>query len=112
MSEKNIENITKSERNFVPTFVDHHVLSDINFNGNCLTNNNIPNNSISEKVIYLYISYIINPWLRNLTTDFTLKNCLLGFVKLTKDADPDKYKYSGCGIGLILLQSFYLQMEV
>ena len=33
MSEENIENITKSESNFAPTFVDHHLLKDINSNG-------------------------------------------------------------------------------
>ena len=32
MSEENIENITKSDINFAPTFVDHHILLDINFN--------------------------------------------------------------------------------
>ena len=31
MSEERIENITKSESNFVPTFVDHHLLPDISF---------------------------------------------------------------------------------
>ena len=31
MSEENIENMTKSNSNFPPTFVDHHVLPDINF---------------------------------------------------------------------------------
>ena len=41
MSEKNIENITKSIRNFAPTFVDHHVLPDISFNGHCFMNNTI-----------------------------------------------------------------------
>ena len=29
MSEENIENITKSDCNFAPNFVDHHVLPDI-----------------------------------------------------------------------------------
>ena len=29
MSEKNIENITKSHRNFASAFIDHHVLPDI-----------------------------------------------------------------------------------
>ena len=37
--------------------------------------------------------------LRDLNTDFTLNNCLFGSVKLTKNADPEKYKYSGYGIG-------------
>ena len=35
MPEESIENITKSDSNFAPTFVDHHVLPDINFNGHC-----------------------------------------------------------------------------
>ena len=91
-----IKNITKSDSNFAPTFPDHHVLPDINFNEHCLINNNI---SIPKKVINLYISYILNPWLRNLNIDFTLKNCLFGSVKVTKNADPDKYKYSGYEIG-------------
>ena len=38
MSEENIENITKSDSNFPPTFIGHHVLPDINFNGYCLIN--------------------------------------------------------------------------
>ena len=51
MSEKNIQNITTSESNFALTFVDHHVLSDINFNEHCFINNiHIP-----KKVIYIYI---------------------------------------------------------
>ena len=83
MSEKNIKDITKRDSNFAPTFVDHHVLPDMTFNGYCL---------IIEKVINLYISHTLNPWLRNLITDFALKNCLFGSVKLTKNADPHKYK--------------------
>ena len=31
--------------------------------------------------------------------DLTLKNCLFGAVTLTKNADIDKYGYSGYGIG-------------
>ena len=37
--EENIENITKSDSNFAPTFADHHILPDINFNGHSLINN-------------------------------------------------------------------------
>ena len=92
MSEENIENITKSDNNFAPAFVDHHLLPDISFNGHCLIKNNI---SVPKKVINLYISYMLSPWLRYLNTGFTLDNCLFESVKLTKNADPDKYKYSG-----------------
>ena len=47
----------------------------------------------------LYISYELDTWSKDLNTDFTLGNCLFGAVKLTKNADPDKYKYSSCDIG-------------
>ena len=50
MSEENTENITKSNSNFAPTFVDDHVLPDIIFNGHCLIKSNI---SIPKKVINL-----------------------------------------------------------
>ena len=40
-SEENIENITKSDSNFEPTFVDHHVLPGISFNGHCLKVRNL-----------------------------------------------------------------------
>ena len=33
MSEKINKNITKSDSNFVPTFVDHQLLPDMYFNG-------------------------------------------------------------------------------
>ena len=36
MSEESIENITESDKEFSSTFVDHHLLPDINFNGHCL----------------------------------------------------------------------------
>ena len=38
----------------------------------------------------------------------TLGNSLFVAVKLTKNADPDKYKYSGYGIGFDANESFLL----
>ena len=96
ISKENIENKTRSDSNFVPTFVDPQVLSDIHFNGCYLINNNI---HILKKVIILYISYILSPWLRILYTDSLLKNCLLGSVKVTNNAAPDKYRCSWYSIG-------------
>ena len=63
MSEESIENITKSGSNFAPTFVDHHLLPAMTFNGHCLIKSNI---SILKKVINLYISETLGPQLRNL----------------------------------------------
>ena len=94
VSEKNIGNTTKSDGNFAPTFFDHHILTDTHFNGLCLNNIYIP-----KKVINIYNSYELNPWVGNLNTDFALNNCLFGSVKLTKKADLDKFNYGGYGIG-------------
>ena len=88
---KKIEVVIKSNKNFAQTFVDHHVWWDVNFNGHCLINDNI--SRISKIDINLYIFYTLNQWWRNLNTDFTLRNCLFGSVKLAKNADPDKHKY-------------------
>ena len=95
MSDENIKIITKSASNFATTFVDNRLLPHINFDGHSLINNNI---SISKKVIDLYIFYTLSSWLRNLITDFTWSNCLFGSVKLTNNADPEKYKCSGYDI--------------
>ena len=95
MSEERIENITKSDSNFAPILVDYHVLP-INFNRYGLIKNNI---CVPKKVTNLYISYTPGNQLRNLNTNFTLGNCLSGSVKLTKNADLDKYKYTGYSIG-------------
>ena len=51
MSKENIENNTNSN-NFTPTFVNHHLLPEINFKEPCLINNNV---YILKKVIHLYI---------------------------------------------------------
>ena len=77
MPEESIENITKSDSNFAPTFVDHYSLPDIHFNGHYLIK---ANTSIPKKVMNLYISYTLGSQLR---TDFTLNNCLFGYLKLT-----------------------------
>ena len=61
MSEESIENITKSNSNFAPYFIDHHLLPDSNI-------------SIPKKVINLYISYTLGPQSRNLNKNFTLSN--------------------------------------
>ena len=95
MSVQNIKNVTKADILFPPTFFEHHLLQDINFNGRWLINNI----SIHKKVINPYISYTLTPWFRNLNTCFTLNNCLLGSVKLTKNADPDKCKHKNYEIG-------------
>ena len=62
-----------------------------------------PNN-----VINLFIVYWLGRWTRDLSTDFTLTDCLFGAVKLTKNADRDKYKYSGYDKGFTLCSEISL----
>ena len=52
--------------------------------------------------------YEINLWPFKYSSDFMLKSCLFGAVKLTKNSDPDKYKYSGYGNGFDMNRKFSL----
>ena len=54
ISEENIEKITKSDTNFAPTFVDHHLLPCMNFNENCLINDIY----ISKKIINICTHFL------------------------------------------------------
>ena len=109
MPEENIENITKSDRNFAATFVNHHVFPNINFNGHCLIKNNF---SIPKKVIKLYLSYILNPWLRNPNRNFTLNNCLFGSVELIQNVIQINTNIVATAYDLVFVQNFHLQIEL
>ena len=51
-----------------------------------------------EQTVDIYIVYEINK--NNPKSSYpALENCFFGPVKLTKNNDIDKYKYSGYGIG-------------
>ena len=45
-------------------------------------------------------------WNCTYTDDPTLRISLFGAVKLVKNADIDKYKYSGYGVGLDMRETF------
>ena len=53
----------------------------------------------------MLIAYESNTWSRDLNTDFIVSSCLFRPVRLNKNvdknryADPDKYRYSGYGVG-------------
>ena len=67
----------------------------VNFIGNYLKQSN---KIRYDKIVNIYIFYEIKASSSN-DNDPTLKNCLFGTVTLTKNADIDKYRYSGYGIG-------------
>ena len=66
------------------------------FKGGCLKEDKAE--SEFQKIINIYIVYDLESNL-NYNPDFTVENCLFGGVKITKNTDVDKYKYSGYGIG-------------
>ena len=49
-------------------------------------------------IVHIYTVYEISKNI-NISHYPVLENCLFGAVKLTKNADVDKYGYSGYGIG-------------
>ena len=51
-------------------------------------------------MVNFYIVHELDSWSQHLNTDFNFRGCFLGGVKLNKNADPDKYSYSGYGTGL------------
>ena len=58
-----------------------------------------------KNILNVYIIYELGASTSN-DNDPTLKNCLFGAVTLTKNADIDKYGYSGYGIGFDRRGSF------
>ena len=57
------------------------------------------------KIVNIYIVYRFSPHTSS-THTFTLKDCLFGVINLTKNSDPDKYQYSGYGMGFNSRGSF------
>ena len=51
-----------------------------------------------KNLVNLFIVYELDKQSKNVNAEFTLKDCLFGNVIINKNADPDKYFYSGYGI--------------
>ena len=47
----------------------------------------------------LFILLTLDSWSWDLNADFTVKDCFFWAVKLTKNADPEKYADTRYGIG-------------
>ena len=68
----------------------------ITFIGDCLKQNKFY--YTPDNITNIYIVYDLTST-TNYNPDFTLENYLSGSVKITKNTDVNKYKYSGYGIG-------------
>ena len=69
----------------------------VKFSGSCLKQDKIA--YTHGKIVKIYITYEISKSF-NISSYPAVENCLFGSVSLTKNADIDKYKYSGYGSGL------------
>ena len=68
----------------------------LTFNGDCLKQDKFY--YTPDNIINIYIVYDLTST-TNYNPEFTLENCLFGSVKITKNTDANKYKYSGYRIG-------------
>ena len=80
----------------------------LKFWGSCLKQPNTLTYT-HKTIVNIYIVYELGASGSN-DNDPTLKNCLFGAVTLTKNADIDKYGYSGYAIGFDTKSSFYFKV--
>ena len=69
----------------------------VKFNGNYFVQNKVihPTNN---NVVNIYIVYKLDTINNTRNTDYTIQNAFFGAVKITKNSDISKNKYSGYGI--------------
>ena len=92
---KEIIKVPRSNNNILYPRTENTFLQ-LKFNGSCLLEDQIT--YTPQTIINIYIAYEITK--KNNIGDYpTRESCLFGSVKLTKNPDIDKYKYSGYGIG-------------
>ena len=108
LSDKTITPYAPSDNSLTP-LIDHYGTGvRLTFNKSCLIQPNQLTYGYGHKV-NVYIIYELGASRSN-NSDSTLKNCLFGAVTLTKNADIEKYGYSGFGIifGVDMSSSFHI----
>ena len=96
LSAESIKPPTTSDNSLTPALSYYGTKTRVKFTGSCLKQPKI--SYTHGKVVNIYIVYKLDVSSSH-NNDPTLKNCLFGAVTLTKNADIDKYRYSGYGIG-------------
>ena len=104
LSDETITRYATSDNSLTP-LIDHYgTRIRLKFNKSCLKQLNKLSYDYGHRV-NIYIVYELGASGSN-DNDPTLKNGLFGAVILTKNADIEKYGYSGCGIGFERRSSF------
>ena len=96
LSAESIKPPATSDNSFTPALKYNDYNIRVKFTGSCLKQSKIT--YTHKKVVNIYIVYELITSSSH-SDDPALKNCLFGAVTLTKNADIDKYGYSGYEIG-------------
>ena len=91
-------NSVSNSHGAVPKIVYDNARTKVKFNENILKQNKVTYNH--GLIVNMYVVYRLTPKNNLGGIDPTLQNCVFGAIKLTKNVDIDKYKYSGYGTGL------------
>ena len=103
LSSETIKPPSMSDDSLTPVISYYGTKTRIKFTGSCLKQPKI--SYTHGTIVNIYIAYELGASGSN-NNDPTLKNCLFGAVTLTKNADIEKYGYSGYGIGFDRRSSF------
>ena len=104
LSDKTITPYAASDNSLTPLIDYYGSNVRVKFNKLCLKEPNKLTYDFGKKV-NIYIDYELGASGSN-DGNHTLKDCLVGAVTLTKNADIEKYGYSGYGIGFDRRSSF------
>ena len=103
LSNKSIKPPTTSDNSLTPELNYYGTNIRVKFTRSCLKQSD--HIFTRKKVVNIYIVYELAASSSH-DSDPTIKNCLFGAVTLTKNADIEKYKYSGYDIGFDRRSSF------
>ena len=103
LPDEKINSIKTSDYGINPKLNYYGTKTRVEFNGSCLKHDKITHTH--GKIVSIYIVYELTVSNSD-DNNPTVKNSLFGAVTLTKNADIDKYRYSGYGIGFDRRGSF------
>ena len=103
LSPESIKPPITSDNSLTPELNYYGTKTRVKFNGSYLEQSKM--SYTHSTIVRIYIVYELGASGSH-NNDPTLKNCLFGTLILTKNADIDKYKYSGYGIGFDRRSSF------
>ena len=111
MSNESIKPLITSDNSLTPILSYYGTKKRVYFDRVCLKQDKVTFNH--RKIVNIYIVYEIIRIANingNRNSNLTVQNALFGAVSLTKNANVNKYKYSGYGIGFDRTQVFHFEV--